>query len=75
MSASLGGKTELVEQLALAPPSPSHHRRAPAADQAQLTESPFGGLLKPFIDSIDPKPTFFLRCGGKCHSARVHDPS
>jgi hypothetical protein len=23
-------------------------------------ESPFGGLLKPFIDSIDPEPTFFL---------------
>lgn len=36
---------ELVEQLALTVPSSPR----PAADQAQLTESLFGGLLKPFI--------------------------
>lgn len=50
---------ELAEQLALIPPLPSHHRRAAAADQAQLTESPFGGH-QALYRSIDPKPTCFL---------------
>jgi hypothetical protein len=47
--------------------------------QAQLTESPFGGLLKPFIDSIDPKPTFFLTRDAVANATApactiLHDP-
>src|SRR5665648_741344 len=47
-------EAELVEQLALVSPLPTHHppvlrRRCP-----QQTESPFGANLNAFIDSIDP---------------------
>jgi hypothetical protein len=43
---------ELVEQLALVPPLPTHHRPVPRRRSRQQTESPFGATLNAFIDSI-----------------------
>jgi hypothetical protein len=53
-------KPKLVEQLALVPPLPTHHRQVLRRRSRQQTESPFGATLNAFIDSIDPKQT----CGG-----------
>ena len=51
---------ELVEKLALISLPPPHHWPRPIADRDQTTESPFGGPLKPFLDSIGPKLTSAL---------------
>jgi hypothetical protein len=56
-------EAELIEQLTLVPPLPPHHRRIPVANLPQQTESPFGASLNAFIDSIDPKRTFWMRGG------------
>jgi len=50
-------EAELVEQLALVPPLPTHHRPVPRRRSRQQTESPFGATLNAFIDSIDPNRT------------------
>src|SRR6516165_8492366 len=50
-------EAELVEQLPLIPLPPPHHRRVPAAEYAQRTESAFGGPHKPFIDNIGQQQT------------------
>jgi len=50
-------EAELVEQLALVPPLPPHHRPVLRPRSPQQTESPFGAPLNAFIDSIDPKQT------------------
>jgi hypothetical protein len=51
-------ETELVEQLALVPPLPTHHRPVLHRRSRQQTESSFGATLNAFIDSIDPERTF-----------------
>jgi hypothetical protein len=48
-------KPKLVEQLALVPPLPTHHRPVPRRRSRQQTESPFGATLNAFIDSIGQK--------------------
>ena len=48
---------ELVEQLALVPSAPPHHRPVLRRQSSQQTESPFGVTLNAFIDSIDPNRT------------------
>jgi hypothetical protein len=50
-------KPKLVEQLALVPPLPTHHRPVLRRRSSQQTESPFGATLNAFIDSIGQKPT------------------
>jgi hypothetical protein len=50
-------EVELVEEPALIPPLPPHHRAVSVADSDQTTESPFGRHLNAFIDSIDPSRT------------------
>jgi len=45
-------EAELVEQLALVPPLPTHHRPVLRRRSPQQTESPFGATLNAFIDSI-----------------------
>ena len=45
-------EAELVEQLALVPPLPTHHRPSPPSPISEQTESLFGGHLNAFIDSI-----------------------
>jgi len=47
----------VIEQLALVPPLPTHHRPVLRRRSRQQTESPFGATLNAFIDSIDPKQT------------------
>jgi hypothetical protein len=54
-------EVELVEQLALVPLLPTHHRQIPRRRSPRQTESPFGASLNAFIDSIDPKQTNRLR--------------
>ena len=44
--------TFVVEQLALVPPLPTHHRPVLRRRSHQLTKSPFGTTLNAFIDSI-----------------------
>ena len=56
-------EVELVEEPALIPPLPPHHRAVSVADSDQTTESPFGRHLNAFIDSIGhnrTKPLMFL---------------
>jgi hypothetical protein len=48
-------EAERVEQPALVPPLPTHHRPVLRRRSRQQTESPFGATLNAFIDSIDPK--------------------
>jgi hypothetical protein len=45
-------EAELVEQLTLVPPLPTHHRPVLRRRSRQQTESPFGTALNAFIDSI-----------------------
>jgi hypothetical protein len=45
-------EVELVEQLALIASLPPHHLAASAANSDHPTESPFGGHLNAFIDTI-----------------------
>jgi len=54
-------EAKLVEQPALVPPLPTHHRPVLRRRSPQLTESPFGATLNAFIDSIDPKPSSIVR--------------
>jgi len=50
-------RAELVEQLALVPLLPTHHRPVLRRRCPQLTESPFDGHLNAFIDSSGQKQT------------------
>jgi hypothetical protein len=50
-------EAELVEQLALVPPPPTHHRPALRHRSPQQTESPFDATLNAFIDSIGHSAT------------------
>jgi hypothetical protein len=50
-------EAELVEQLAMVPPLPTHHRPVLRRQSPQQTESPFGTSLNAFIDSIGHKLT------------------
>jgi hypothetical protein len=51
-------KAKLVEQLALVPPRPIHHRPVLRRRSRQHTESPFDASLNAFIDSIGQKLMF-----------------
>jgi hypothetical protein len=51
-------EAKLIEQLALVPPLPTHHRPVLRRRSRQQTESPFAATLNAFIDSIDPWRTW-----------------
>jgi hypothetical protein len=50
-------EAKLIEQLALLPPLPTHHRPVLRRRSPQQTESPFGANLNAFIDSIGQELT------------------
>jgi hypothetical protein len=54
-------EAELVKQLALVPPLPTHHRPVLRRRSPQQTESPFAPSLNAFIDSIGQLLTSYAR--------------